>query len=67
MCEYVCVCVVMSHVCYPLSVTLPPSVCLCVYLKIQVVQVPQQNEVLSTNLTNDIVLEEDGLDGEKTK
>ncbi len=43
-------------------------VCVCVrYLQVQVVQVPQQSEVLSTNLTNHIVLEEDGLGGEKTQ
>lgn len=37
------------------------------YLQIQVVQVPQQNEVLSTDLTNHIVLEEDGLDEDRMR
>lgn len=42
----------------------PVGVC---YLQVKVVQVPQQSEVLSTYLTNHVVLKEDSLNEEKTK
>lgn len=47
---------------------LPHPVCVCVsYLKVQIVEMPQQSKILSTYLTNDIVLKEDGLDEEKSR
>lgn len=41
---------------------------MCIYyLQVQIVQVLQHGEVLSTDLTNHIVLEKDGLDGEMSR
>lgn len=56
-----------SHQCTPpLTPHFHTDVCVCVcHLQVQVVKMSQGHKVMSTNLPNHIVLQEDGLEEDK--